>query len=287
MANEIKRLETGLISQLIIDKIINACEKLFSIKIDRITISDLRAQFKSYREFGNKGKNSFEKQNPSNEKNVHIDDNRKIIKQIQIRIESLEADIDERRKDFEDAASKLESTYEKCINFIESSNNKIHELLTLASNSVVNGSYKENSLRELRAADRLRNVAIIVMLCIIAFTAFSLFQLHHSKLDLTHFLLRVFAGFMFSIPAIYLTRESTKHRQNHLNYLRKSLDLAAFEPFIAPISESQKSILREEVTRKIFFTIDEQNSPESYPIDANSILKELINRVEVKSKNTQ
>lgn len=179
---------------------------------------------------------------------------------------------------------KLKSLYEDSVLFIEESNNRIYELLSIASNSVINGSYRENSLRELRSADRLRIFAILIMLGIVTFTLFSFGELQAKIIDKYTFILRIFCGLLFSIPAIYLTRESSKHRNNHLIYLQKSLDLAAFEPFIAGVDEEKKKSLKAEMAKRIFFKNQDKDAKESYPVNIDEILKELFSRIEIKNK---
>lgn len=179
---------------------------------------------------------------------------------------------------------KLKETYSNSIDFIQVANDKIHELLTIASNSVINGSYKENSLRELRSADRLRWFAILLMLGIIIFTLFSLYDLQKQNIDKSNFIIRIFSSLLFSIPAIYLTRESSKHRNNHLFYLQKSLDLATFEPFISGVDDEKKKLLKAEMAERIFFRHQIKDSKESYPININEILQDLFSRIEIKGK---
>lgn len=216
--------------------------------------------------------------------NIKIEEIRSTIEELQSKVEENKDEISTNSSQINTAYNQLQEVYKKSIEFIDKSNNKIYELLSIASSSVVNGSYKENSLRELRTADRLRGIAIALMLAIVIFTSFSIYELHENTIDPWIFLLRVLSGIIFSVPAIYLTRESSKHRFNHLNYLQKSLDLAAFEPFIAGIGEEKQNELRSEMVKNIFFTRAEKDALESYPIDWNSILKDFASRVDLKNK---
>ncbi|MEG0139799.1 MAG: hypothetical protein RR707_03250 [Comamonas sp.] len=215
----------------------------------------------------------------------------KSIEALKIEITNLQSTIEENKDEVSKNSSamnsayhQLQEAYRKSIDFIEQSNNRIHELLSIASSSVINGSYKENSLRELRTADRLRGIAILLMVGIVIFTSHSVYELHQATIDPWIFLLRLLAGAIFSVPAIYLTRESSKHRYNHLIYLQKSLDLAAFEPFTSGIGTENLNQLRSEMVKNIFFTKPEKDVSESYPIDWNTIIKDLASRIDLKNK---
>lgn len=276
----------------LLEALISRIEKLISENENKI---ELEKQYKDFIEnrFTNNGEEEFpqSKSDFFNKVSADIETLQKKINRAHNNTITIRKIIEENKitainstTEIEKQFEKLKDLYDYSSEFIEKSNNKIYELLTIASNSVINGSYRENALRELRSADRLRWLAITIMLSIISFTLFSFYDLQNNNIDKSTFVLRMVSGLLFSIPAIYLTRESSKHRNNHLFYLQKSLDLAAFEPFISGVDEDKKKLLKAEMAEKIFFKNQIKESKESYPVDINEILRELFSRIEIKNK---
>ncbi|GAF52690.1 hypothetical protein [Psychrobacter sp. JCM 18900] len=137
--------------------------------------------------------------------------------------------------------------------------------------------YADSADQEKIAADWLRWGSLFCMAIIILIAGYSFWESIHQSFDLSNSLLRLALVFLLSVPAAYLARESTKHRQQQYTHLQTSLDLKAINPYIASLPEEEQHKIKSEIAQRIFAPKDFQSiSNESYPINSQEVIMALI-----------
>ena len=117
------------------------------------------------------------------------------------------------------------------------------------------------------------------MALIVGIAGYSFIESMHQSFDLSNSLLRLGLVFLLSVPAAYLARESTKHRQQQYTHLQTSLDLKAINPYIASLPDEEQHKIKSEIAQRIFAPKDFQSiSNESYPINSQEVIMALISK---------
>ncbi|WP_435949417.1 hypothetical protein [Psychrobacter sp. DM8] len=169
--------------------------------------------------------------------------------------------------------------YESELVKIEEKNAQINKLLGDAAGRVIVSEYAVSAEQEKVAAEWLRVGSIFCMAVIIGIAGYSFWESIHQSFDLSNSLLRLALVFLLSVPAAYLARESTKHRQQQYTHLQTSLDLKAINPYIASLPEEEQHKIKSEIAQRIFAPKDFQSiSNESYPINSQEVIMALISK---------
>lgn len=162
---------------------------------------------------------------------------------------------------------------------IEEKNAQINKLLGDAAGRIIVSEYAVSAEQEKIAAEWLRAGSIFCMIVIIGIAGYSFWESIHKVFDLSNSLLRLALVFLLSVPAAYLARESTKHRQQQYTHLQTSLDLKAINPYIASLPQEEQHKIKFEIAQRIFAPKDFQSiSNESYPINSQEVIMALISK---------
>lgn len=146
---------------------------------------------------------------------------------------------------------------------------------------VLSSGYAGRAIEEKKAADLLRNLALLSM-ALVCFVAY-ITVINAKELNFPHLFSRFSLILLLSVPATYLTRESAKHRANSKDLFRISLDLAAAEPFIGLMDKSVGDNIREKLATRLFKEQEGTTSNENEPINAQVLLEKLIDKLDFKS----
>lgn len=187
------------------------------------------------------------------------------------------------------AASQIESitrAYEAGQKDIQDKRQEIDKILGHAAGRTIAGDYEKSAQSEKDAADWLRYASLAVMVVIAGVLCYSIWESTHTEFQWQNSLFRIALAFLLSAPAAYLARESTKHRIQQYQHLQTSLDLKAINPYIATLPDETQHKIKAEIAAKIFSGRDFAGAnTESYPINTQELLMELIKRVEIPNKS--
>lgn len=92
-------------------------------------------------------------------------------------------------------------------------------------------------------------------------------------------ILRLVFSAALSIPAAYLSRESTRHRNKQYEFQQMSLELQAITPYIASLPDEEQHKLKAEMATRLFGSKGQINNSESYPINIQEILTKIIEKI--------
>lgn len=190
-------------------------------------------------------------------------------------------------KKFHDIENNAKIETEKIIAGLRSKEDEIHRLVELMAGKSMSGSYLESSIIEAQHADNTRMFALGLMLCIVLIIGFSFGYANFEQFDWKTAAFRLFYSLAISIPAIYLARESTKHRIQQYLYRSTALELQALPPYTASLPEKEQHQLKVEMAKRIFGQMDTKPlQNDSYPINPQEIIKAIIAYFE-KSKKSE
>jgi len=201
-------------------------------------------------------------------------------------LSSLNAQIDPLKQQYQSVLAAYESVEPT----LRARSVEIDNLLGLAGQKVLAGSYDKHAIKEQFAANVLRGFAIAVMSLAIVPIALALYDATKNALTIEQALLRLAFALVLSIPAAYLARESAKHRQEQYSLRQTALDIGAIDGYIAPLPNEMREKIKEGIAAKLFAPKSfDHVTRESYPINTQELLSKLIEMMgdlkkEVKAK---
>lgn len=159
----------------------------------------------------------------------------------------------------------------------------IDKLFGIASGTALAGGYARRSATEENTANWLRYSSLAVMTVIIVLFAWSIYDTTLDKIDWKILLFKFVVSILLSVPATYLARESTKHRNEHQYYLSKALDINAIDTYIASLPDKEKHVLKSKIALRLFAARREPSQESTdLPINAHEIILKLIDKSEIK-----
>lgn len=225
----------------------------------------------------------------SSEHRFHI--NEQMIENSRLKIERVEKssiNLESVVKSLEESASipinRLNEIYEKTIISLNEKETKTNEILDAISSKSITGSYKSSAAKEKKSAEATRAASVLLMLLSVTIFIHSYF---HPEIDSEwkSTLIRLGIALLISVPAAYLAKESSKHREQYYIYLQTALDLAAIHPYLESLPESQQHIIKTEIANKIFGNRSSQSyALDSPTLNAQDIIIELVKNIPNKGK---
>lgn len=253
-------------------------KKIENSSILKVTLTDkalsnISNDMQDYRSFKKKLKDTNEK---IEELNRTI---KKSLDESEIKANTLTKEIESLESIYDSKIKSISVAYEEELKAINDKNAQLDQLLGNAASRVIVSEYADSAKQEKIAAEWLRGGSIFCMAVIIVIAGYSFWESIHQSFDLYNALLRLALVFLLSVPAAYLARESTKHRQQQYTHLQTSLDLKAINPYIASLPEEEQHKIKSEIAQRIFAPKDFQSiSNESYPINSQEVILALISK---------
>lgn len=213
----------------------------------------------------------------------HDERHKKLISENLISIEK----ISEATKNLEDDVSieikKAQELYTRAADDFREKEEQINRLVGTISGTAIAGSYEKSSEQEKSAADTLRFASIFCMFVIVCIVTYSFWETTTDAFKWENSIFRIILALILSVPSAYLARESSKHRLQQYSHLQTSLDLKAINPFIATLPAEEQNKLKAEIANRIFSPKDISNiGTDSYPINAQELILELIKKIKPK-----
>ncbi|MER1972675.1 MAG: hypothetical protein ABS880_02815 [Psychrobacter alimentarius] len=210
---------------------------------------------------------------------THYDHIRNILAESEQKADNLRKQIESLEEIYKSKVGSISTAYEEQLQTINDKNSELDTLLGNAAGRVIVSEYALSAEQERKAANWLRICSLVCMILIVAIAGYSFWESIHQSFDLSNSLLRLALVFLLSVPAAYLARESTKHRQQQYTHLQTSLDLKAINPYIASLPDEEQHRIKAEIAQRIFAPKDFQSiSNESYPINSQEVIMALISK---------
>lgn len=204
-----------------------------------------------------------------------------LLKESEDKVFSLGKELSHLESDYNEKVGEISEKYKRELEAIEDKSVQLDGLLGNAASRVIVSEYAISAEQEKISANRLRIGSLICMGLIIIIAGYSFLESITQSFDISNALLRLVLVFLLSVPAAYLARESTKHRQQQYTHLQTSLDLKAINPYIASLPEEEQHKIKSEIAQKIFAPKDFQSiNNESYPINSQEVIMALISKFE-------
>ncbi|PAV26233.1 hypothetical protein CF392_06885 [Tamilnaduibacter salinus] len=188
-------------------------------------------------------------------------------------------------ENIEDVQSKLEKQLaqnedaaEKTLEYLGEKQHEAERIVNLIGNVGLTGNFKGAASQEKQSADRLRTIALVCFLVMVAVVIGTLFISISDGFDPWLALFRLGAGLTLIIPAAYAARESSRHRALEIKNRRAELELASIDAYLESLPEERRNEIKAQLTDKFFGQVSEEEKPDPQvkPDSLVSLLKEAI-----------
>jgi len=193
----------------------------------------------------------------------------------------LDTKIEDTENQFQEKISEQNATYsaqlqsqksdaQSILDTLEEKKAEASNLLQIIGNIGITGNYQNIANIEKAAADKWRNIALGLMISMVAVIGFTIFISATNGFDWKLALFRIGAALALAIPAAYAAKESAKHRLLENHNRRSELELASLDPYLEKLPEETRNKVKEELTKK-FFGLNSQEKKEEEPVSSVAI----------------
>lgn len=198
------------------------------------------------------------------------------------RIANLTATLESLEKDVKSKLQAVEKLYDDTDLDLKDKLNSVNNQISTIAAGTMARDFGRFALIEKRIADQYRKFSLWAMFGLAVFVSFSLWQVASHELTISESLIRLSFILIVSAPAAYLTRESSKHREQENAHRQTQLDLRAITPYIASLSPTEQSQIKTQIALRLFGARNGQaNSNEGIPINTNDLLMKLLDKVDL------
>ena len=204
----------------------------------------------------------------------------------------LNSQIEDAENRFQEKTEKQTKTYSEqlesqktdaksILDTLEEKKTEASNLLQIIGNIGITGNYQNIANLEKTAADKWRNIALGLMISMVAVIGFTIFISATNGFDWKLALFRIGAALALAIPAAYAAKESAKHRLLENHNRRSELELASLDPYLEKLPEDTRNKVKEELTKK-FFGLNFQEQKAEEPVSTLAIFDLLKTAVSKK-----
>ncbi|TMN39087.1 hypothetical protein [Pseudoalteromonas sp. S2755] len=158
----------------------------------------------------------------------------------------------------------------------------IEDLLSVTSQKVIANDFSESAKTEKIAADYTRYGSLAFMTLIVGIVCYTFWDLAKFGLDWQESIFRTVLIFALSVPAAYLSRESTKHRQQQYSFHQTALELTTITPYISSLDLEAQQEIKTAIAHKLFGHRQSEQT-DSFPLNTQEIIIELIKKLDIKN----
>jgi len=200
--------------------------------------------------------------------------NEKLDEKIKENRNLVEALLEAQKNAFTDQVENQRSDGEGVIEALKLNKQQASDLVQVIGNIGITGNYKNIANQEKDAADKWRNIALLLMIGMVGVIALTIGISATDGFDWKLALFRIGAALVLAVPATYAARESSKHRILENINRKAELELASLDPFLEKLPEETRFKVKEELTSK-FFGSSTANTKDDEPV-THSALVELL-----------
>jgi hypothetical protein len=199
------------------------------------------------------------------------------------RLDQLLSALDKLETTQQQKLSGLNEIYDAEKIYLETKRREIDNALGhLSADSIARG-FDLVSKSELNSANFFRMLSLMLMSTIVYVIIGSIHQDSAFNIDQT--ISKILISLILSVPAAYLARESSRHREKHYQYNRISLEMNALGPFLAPLDDDDKKKIRAVIAMRLFATDGKTTSTtDTYPINTHELLVKIIETINPKNE---
>lgn len=198
----------------------------------------------------------------------------------QERIAELEASIEALTGSVRGALDEANNLHDRAAEDLSTKKAQIDNLLGLAAENTIAGSFDRVAESERKVADTLRAFSVMLMAGVVALVSLTFNDSVKGDFEWKESAFRIALIFLITVPAAYLSRESSKHRAKYYEFIRHAMELKTFDPYMASLGDDDRSKLKVSMANKFFSANDRQvEEGESYPINLQELIMELVRRV--------
>lgn len=201
------------------------------------------------------------------------------LKQIEEHYAELKQKISEIQTVMSTSLDDCQNTAKAIIDNLREKERHVDEISGIISGKSIGGSYESSAHNERKLANWTRIGSLLFMIAIAAIIGHSLLATGNPDFDLKTAILRLVFSAALSIPAAYLSRESTRHRNKQYEFQQMSLELQAITPYIASLPYEEQHKLKAEMATRLFGSKGQSSNIDSYPIDIQEILTKVIDKI--------
>jgi hypothetical protein len=203
--------------------------------------------------------------------NEGIEADRKLYK------EQFESEKENNQKVFQEQKGRFEIQSVEVISSLNVKLAEANKIVNIVGNVGVTGNYQNIANQHKKNADFFRWVALGFMVLMSALLVWSIIEISQGDFNLYRSLVRILAAAVLTYPAVYASRESTKHRNLETLNRNLELELASIGPFIELLPEEKKQIIKAELVDKYFGrnASSELNKSENEDVPVNALEKIL------------
>ena len=175
--------------------------------------------------------------------------------------------------------------YKKALIEVDEKRTQINDILGHVSGRAIAGDFEKSAAEEQRNANLLRRLSLGCMFSIVAIVAVTFYETTSDAFLWENALVRIILAVILSVPAAYLAKESSKHREQQYTHLQTALDLKAITPYIASLPEGEQHRIKIEIAGRLFASRDfSKLSSDPYPINTHELIIELLKKLEIKKE---
>ncbi|WP_010604404.1 hypothetical protein [Pseudoalteromonas maricaloris] len=198
-------------------------------------------------------------------------------------------------KDLETKSSKMFDATEKkmqsidnesseSLNYLKVKKSEMDELLDTVGKKATASEFLQSSKEEKKLADLTRIGALICMALVIIIIFVNVYvNSQHEMVAWTDSLFSAFLIFSLSVPAVYLSRESSKHRAKHYEYGQTAFKINALPLYVAKLPEDIQIEIKKLFAESVF-RAEQSESQESYPINLQEFMLEILKVLNAKKQ---
>ncbi|MCT3801858.1 hypothetical protein HZP90_09400 [Elizabethkingia anophelis] len=195
--------------------------------------------------------------------------------------EKLESDTETNKGIFETKIKELKTASDQVIKNLNTKLEEANKIVNIVGNVGVTGNYQNIANQNRQSANFFRWVALGFMIVMSLLLIWSIIELSTGEFNLYKSLVRILAAAVLTYPAVYASRESTKHRMLETKNRNLELELASIGPFIELLPDDNKQKIKEELVSKYFGNHssinDDKNGDEDISINAlEKIMKAVL-----------
>jgi hypothetical protein len=222
------------------------------------------------------------------EQKIQIERILKKITEAEVRIDKVGIEAKDFEKTLDSELKKAIALFDAAQKDIESKKGQIDKILGHVSGRTIAGDFEKSAVEERSMADYLRYASLGCMTLIVSIVAYSFWETTTDKFNWESSIFRIILAFMLSIPAAYLAKESSKHRDQQYSHLQTSLDLKTISPYIASLPEEEQHKIKIEVASRLFSPKKNlQTNSDSYPINVHEIVMEILKKLDFKKDESK
>lgn len=166
--------------------------------------------------------------------------------------------------------SEFQEQFDKTSVILQLKLNEASKIVSIIGDVAVTGNYQRIANDHRQSANIWRIIAIIFMGIMSLCVLWSIIDLSVSTFDFSKSIVRILAAAVLTYPAIYASRESSKHRNLETHNRNLELELAAVGPFIEMLPEESKQKIKLELVNRYFGNNAVLNHKEEEDVSINA-----------------